>query len=300
MPTNPSSLPDILCNCFNAIDESYLKATRNNSGSTANVILSDLNRSVIYVANTGDTRSVLCRNGVAVDLSYDRKATDCEEIARIISNEGEVTNGRVQGILAISRAFGDKHLKEKANILIANPEIICIDIFPHIDQFIVMATDGLWDVLSNQSVVDMVKESLSKANISFQDMNLATKLNQISEAIASHAVKIGSMDNVTVTILLIRGTSNKIATTDRNQSLQTLEYILKTSPINIDKPQLNKVDSSLNISSTVIIEQENRMNDKSNNVSSINQTCEKSSTESNVKVNQLDDMMDFLLDDSNF
>jgi hypothetical protein len=63
------------------------------------------------VANTADTRAVLSRQGVALDLTIDRKASDPEEIARIAESGGFVANGRVQGTLAVSRALGDAQVR---------------------------------------------------------------------------------------------------------------------------------------------------------------------------------------------
>ena len=63
------------------------------------------------MANTADTRAVLSRQGVALDLTIDRKASDPEEIARIAESGGFVANGRVQGTLAVSRALGDAQVR---------------------------------------------------------------------------------------------------------------------------------------------------------------------------------------------
>lgn len=66
---------------------------------------------MLHVANCGDTRTVLSRNGQAIDITRDQKATDPDEIARIAKAGGFVNNGRVMGILAVARAFGDVSLK---------------------------------------------------------------------------------------------------------------------------------------------------------------------------------------------
>ena len=76
------------------------------SGSTANVAVYDHAHNVFYIANTGDTRAVLSRAGAAFDLSYDRKGTDPEEMARVAKAGGFVLKGRLMGSLAVSRALG--------------------------------------------------------------------------------------------------------------------------------------------------------------------------------------------------
>jgi len=61
----------------------------------------------IYCANAGDSRTVLCERGQAVDLSKDHKPTYEGEKKRVIKAGGEVELGRVNGILSLSRAMGD-------------------------------------------------------------------------------------------------------------------------------------------------------------------------------------------------
>jgi serine/threonine protein phosphatase PrpC len=72
---------------------------------------------LVYVANAGDCRAVLSYHGIAYDLSEDHKAIREDEQERVTAAGGYVHNGRLMGILAVSRAFGDieyKQLKEKA------------------------------------------------------------------------------------------------------------------------------------------------------------------------------------------
>ena len=82
-------------------------------GSTACVaiIRKEANHSVLYIANAGDTRAVLCKNGQAERLSIDHKASDPTEIDRVKSVGGKIIDGRVAGGLAITRAMGDHAYK---------------------------------------------------------------------------------------------------------------------------------------------------------------------------------------------
>lgn len=76
------------------------------SGCTAVVAL--LVGSQLYVANAGDSRCVLCRDGQAVELSFDHKPEDEPERERIQNAGGRVTcDGRVNGGLNLSRAIGE-------------------------------------------------------------------------------------------------------------------------------------------------------------------------------------------------
>lgn len=80
------------------------------SGCTAVVAL--LVERELYVANAGDSRCVLCRNGKAVEMSLDHKPEDTEELNRIRKAGGRVTlDGRVNGGLNLSRAIGDHGYK---------------------------------------------------------------------------------------------------------------------------------------------------------------------------------------------
>ena len=65
----------------------------------------------IYCANEGDSRSVMSEYGVAVDLSKDHKPELPEDRQRIMKAGGQVVDGRVNGSLALSRAFGDFDFK---------------------------------------------------------------------------------------------------------------------------------------------------------------------------------------------
>lgn len=86
------------------------------SGCTAVVAL--LNNNELFVANAGDSRCVVCRDGKAMDMSFDHKPEDTEELERIRKAGGRVTmDGRVNGGLNLSRAIGDHAYKTVHNRL---------------------------------------------------------------------------------------------------------------------------------------------------------------------------------------
>lgn len=213
------SCPDALFKSFKDTDEEYLSTSNGaSSGSTANVILYDRSHSVLYIANTGDTRAVLSRDSQGMELSYDRKASDPEEIARIAMAGGFVVNGRVSGSLAVARAIGDAQFKyPQRGILVPDPEITFFAPCKG-DQFVIIATDGLWDVMSSQDAVNFAKSGLEKEGIVFNqdsDSSLGAapeevkpKLSKVATDLVNHAINnLGSQDNVTVMILLICGAS---------------------------------------------------------------------------------------------
>ncbi|XP_020085336.1 probable protein phosphatase 2C 30 [Ananas comosus] len=130
-------------------------------GSTAVVAL--VSRSRLLVANCGDSRAVLSRRGRAIPLSVDHKPDRPDELARIEAAGGRViyVNGaRVHGILAMSRALGDKYLKPE---VISDPEIKVVERTAE-DEFIILASDGLWDVLSNELACDVARRCFEEAD----------------------------------------------------------------------------------------------------------------------------------------
>jgi protein phosphatase 1G len=148
------------------------------SGSTALVIL--IKNDIIYVANVGDSRCVLSRNGKALSLSYDHKPEDCQERRRIERCGGRVVQGRINCGLNLSRAFGDHQYKRNKNLplreqmVIALPQIKVKQIKFKKDEFIVIACDGIWNCMSNQKVVDFIRKRIkAKQNLSkiCEDLN---------------------------------------------------------------------------------------------------------------------------------
>ncbi|KAJ0970282.1 hypothetical protein J5N97_023159 [Dioscorea zingiberensis] len=126
-------------------------------GSTAVVAI--VSRSRIFVANCGDSRAVLSRSGRALPLSDDHKPDRADELARIEAAGGRVIylNGaRVHGILAMSRALGDKYLKP---VVISEPEMVVMERTQE-DECMVIASDGLWDVISNKLACDVARRCL--------------------------------------------------------------------------------------------------------------------------------------------
>ena len=126
-------------------------------GCTANVIL--FKNGTMYIANAGDSRSVLATRGKAIELSLDHKPDDKKEKDRIEKAGGTVNNGRVEGNLNLSRALGDLKYKRNAAIkqeeqmITAMPDI-CKQRIGEDYDFIVMGCDGVYDTLTNQQIVD--------------------------------------------------------------------------------------------------------------------------------------------------
>lgn len=95
---------------------------------------------VLYTANVGDARIILCRSGKALRLSYDHKGSDENEGKRITNAGGLILNNRVNGVLAVTRALGDSYMKD---LVTGHPYTTETVIQPDMDEFIIIACDGV-------------------------------------------------------------------------------------------------------------------------------------------------------------
>jgi len=140
---------------------------------------------MLYCANAGDSRAVLCRDGKSISLTIDHKATNPSEIERVVQAGGFVRNDRINGLIAISRALGDHCMKM---FVISEPNWT-VNELEHSDSILILACDGVWDVLSEQQAVDMI--------VGEKDCLTMAKKLLVS------AIKGGSTDNITVLTVLL-------------------------------------------------------------------------------------------------
>ncbi|KAJ3389377.1 Protein phosphatase 2C 2 [Entophlyctis sp. JEL0112] len=169
----------------------------------------------VYCGNAGDSRSVLCRKGEAVALSFDHKPTNPSEVetARIRAAGGYVEFGRVNGNLALSRAVGDFEFKQNSSlgpedqIVTVDPDIVMHQLVVQEDDFIVLACDGIWDCMTNEQVVDFVMARIA------EDKTLATISEQIMDYCLADDTGVGGVgcDNMTVVIVAILGDGNGVS-----------------------------------------------------------------------------------------
>ena len=117
-----------------SVSEAKLQATE------AKLRQSATRQRVLYTANVGDARIVLCRNGRALRLSYDHKGSDESEGRRIANAGGLILSNRVNGVLAVTRALGDSYMKD---LVTGHPYTTETVIQPDQDEFLVLACDGV-------------------------------------------------------------------------------------------------------------------------------------------------------------
>ena len=157
------------------------------SGSTAVVaIMRGLD---LYVANAGDSRCIVSQKGTyfdnhlflipirliyfttgkAIEMSFDHKPEDEPESERIVKAGGYIcSDGRVEGGLNLSRAIGDHaykrntKLSDREQMITALPDVRKLTIDPSLDDFMVLACDGIWTCMSSQEVVNFVAARIDK------------------------------------------------------------------------------------------------------------------------------------------
>jgi protein phosphatase 1B len=143
------------------------------SGSTAVTALVTPDR--IFVANAGDSRSILVEDNKAKAMSEDHKPYNEEETRRIVAAGGTVAMKRVNGDLAVSRALGDFVYKRFAGTqeqqqVSAEPEVRVHVRNAAKDQYLVLACDGVWDVVSNEECAAFVLDKAAEGCTSMTDL----------------------------------------------------------------------------------------------------------------------------------
>uniref|UniRef100_A0A336MQ83 CSON015220 protein n=1 Tax=Culicoides sonorensis TaxID=179676 RepID=A0A336MQ83_CULSO len=165
------------------------KKSTNIAGTTA--LIAILHQNKLTVANVGDSRGVMAdHKGAAIPLSFDHKPQQVREHKRIHDAGGFIAfRGvwRVAGILATSRALGDYPLKDR-NLVIPDPDILTFDLDFNKPQFIILASDGLWDVFQNEEAVAYIKEHIDEPHFG-------------AKSICLEAFTRGSLDNISVLVI---------------------------------------------------------------------------------------------------
>ena len=149
-------------------------------------------KSNLWMLNVGDSRAVMCNyKGETIPLTVDHKPNSKSERKRITDLGGKIkfdgADWRIQD-LSLSRAIGDL---DTAPYVTHKPDIFKYKLHKG-DKFIIFACDGLWDVISNNKAVDFVNKLMNKKYT-----------GNIAKQLAEYAIKKGSYDNVTVSILFL-------------------------------------------------------------------------------------------------
>ncbi|XP_019431168.1 PREDICTED: probable protein phosphatase 2C 2 isoform X2 [Lupinus angustifolius] len=160
----------------------------------------------LLIANAGDCRAVLCRRGTAVQLSHDHRPSYLPERRRVEELGGFVDDGYLNGYLSVTRALGDWDLKfplGNASPLIADPDLQLVTLTEE-DEFMIIACDGIWDVMSSQVAVSLVRRGLRRHD----------DPQQCARELVKEALRLNTSDNLTVIVIC----------------LSTVESIVETCP----------------------------------------------------------------------
>jgi serine/threonine protein phosphatase PrpC len=193
------------------------------AGTTASVLM--ITPQWVICANAGDSRAVFSKNGnKAVPLSYDHKPDDESEETRIREAGGYVAGGRVEGDLAVSRGWGDYRFKDIGTVLLGSPhtrhvvkqmkkgkqqtiepmmepddqkvspvpDIIVQNRNKESDEFVVIACDGIYDVMTNHDCVKTVADMFAEGE---------TNIGLICEELLDICLQLGSKDNMSAIVV---------------------------------------------------------------------------------------------------
>ncbi|KAF5751245.1 protein phosphatase 2C 47 [Tripterygium wilfordii] len=167
------------------------KSLDSSSGTTALTAL--ILGKTMFIANAGDSRAVLGKRGRAIELSKDHKPNCIAERLRIEKLGGVIYDGYLNGQLSVARALGDWHIKGSKGTkspLSSEPELEEISLTEE-DEYLIMGCDGLWDVMSSQCAVTMVRKELMMHN----------DPERCCKALVKEALQRNTCDNLTVVVV---------------------------------------------------------------------------------------------------
>ena len=203
---NDGTLDSIMIHCANAGDARIVL-----SNTTARLANSEASNAL----STNETKQAE-NNETAVRLTHDHKATDPEEITRIQNSGGIMLRGRVLGVLAVARSLGDHGLKE---FVIGRPHlsstVVKIEknrVHPGSSddsdkneksapltngEFLIVACDGLWDVIEDQEAVNLVRDFVHDTT---SIHSAKSRQEKVARSLIDEALRRGSTDNITVIV----------------------------------------------------------------------------------------------------
>ncbi|MQM15073.1 hypothetical protein Taro_048012 [Colocasia esculenta] len=180
----------------------------------------------LLVANAGDCRAVLSRIGMAIEMSKDHRPCCIRERRRVESLGGFVDDGYLNGQLGVTRALGDWHIEGMKMMgggpLSAEPELKMITLTKD-DEFLIIGSDGLWDVFRSQNAVDFARRRLQAHN----DVKMCCR------ELVEEAIKRGAADNLTAVVVCFQTDPPKQGMVHRSrvrrcisaEGLQSLKYL---------------------------------------------------------------------------
>ncbi|CRH02911.1 protein phosphatase PPM4, putative [Plasmodium relictum] len=223
---------------FDMTDKNYIELSKKydyKDGSTACIVLiygpDDDGSLKVVCANCGDSGALICHNRKPVKLSLRHKPDLQEERIRILKCGGIIAN--INGVnriitkqkdknsknkektflaLSTSRSFGDVSYKIPRKIVQCKPFISVYTIDFDLDSFLVLATDGILNVLSDNEIIDIVWKNKHK------------KPEQAAEEVVNEATKRGSIDDKTCTVIFFYWRKDIFNNPLESTNLDTITY----------------------------------------------------------------------------
>ena len=185
-------------NSFLLIDNKIIKdlSLKQDSGSTGTILLLfNLGEERYMIcANIGDSKGyILSKNKKIIHITKEHNCQNQNEVLRVKENGGIVFNNRVYGTLMLTRSFGDKEMKKYG--VISSPDTFCHKITEN-DKFIIIASDGLWDAINEDDIINMGDLGLSSG--------------EFSKKIVKLAIEKGSRDNISCIVIKLNQNKNII------------------------------------------------------------------------------------------
>lgn len=194
--TEATTVENVIQDAFKSTQKNIPHTIAECQGSTAVVAL--IHNNSLFIAHIGDSRAILASGNTVTLASSDHKPDRPDEIERIEKIGGKVVGGFPFGVarvankrvggLAVSRAFGDKSYEP---YVIQTPEIVTKKL-DRTDSFLILACDGVWDVINNQEAVNIINNSLTTAPGNYK---------QAARILRNTAFGKGSTDNISVMVI---------------------------------------------------------------------------------------------------
>ncbi|XP_021888499.1 probable protein phosphatase 2C 28 isoform X1 [Carica papaya] len=184
--TNPKQA---IKRAYKVTDDEILKNVAGFRGGSTTVTAILKDRKTLIVASVGDSRAILCRNGKAKQITTDHEP---EKERDLIESKGGFVSQkpgnvpRVDGELAMTRAFGDGKLKDH---ITSKPDVRS-EVIDEDTELIILASDGLWKVMSNQEAIDCIKN--------------AKNAQEASEKLIEEALSRDSKDDISCIVCIFQ------------------------------------------------------------------------------------------------
>ncbi|XP_051223802.1 probable protein phosphatase 2C 8 isoform X2 [Lolium perenne] len=199
---------EAIADAFLAVDEEVLMrgSATGTAAAGATALVALVLKDYLVLANCGVSRAVISRGGEAVQLTAEHRPNRPDEKQRVENAGGRVdeSTNTVDGVLPTSRAFGSSAYKQYVT---AEPEVRAVARDPR-DEFLILATAGLWDHVSPAAACRLVERKLrSRVRVTtpwVASLGGRGSPTALAKELAEHAVRAGSPDNVSVVLVLFR------------------------------------------------------------------------------------------------